>query len=376
MKPAPASEAFPVATSGEIAVVNHRSARRRAWARFWQSPDLPGLAEAVVEQEDVAARFLGDVTALDRLGELTRRLETVENPPAHAPLVLAQIASMEHRFVDANNHLATAKAAGAPRAAIHRLELAIDQACGRNLDTVLEFRRRAAEESGRLEDLVPLGALLADLGEIAAADDAYLQGLRRYGDVSPFAPAWVCFQLGVLWGEVAQEADAERAALWYRQALSYLPCYVKARIHLAEILTEEGRLAEAEALLVTMIDIGDPEVRWRLSEVCSETGSQHEAERHLERARTLYDELLGKYLLAFADHGAEFYLAVGNDPARALDLALLNLDNRPTLRAFELAFEAANVAGDRVGASEIFEASKKRWGATKAFANSSRLEHS
>jgi hypothetical protein len=371
MKPAPVSEGFPVATSGEIAVLNHRSARRRAWARFWQAPELPGVAEVAVEQEDVAQQFLGDVFALDRLTEIARRLERADDPPAHIPLVLARIASMQHRFVDADNHLATARAAGAPRAATRRLELAVDQACGRDLDTVLEARRHAADESGRLEDLVPLGALLADLGETEAADRAYLQGLRSYGDVSPFALAWACFQLGMLWGELAAEPDAARAAGWYRQALSYLPCYAKARVHLAEFLTQEGRFAEAEALLVAIVDAGDPEVHWRLAEVCLAAGERRDAERHLERARAGYAELLGKHPFAYADHAAEFYLGGGHEPARALELARLNLDNRPTLRAFEQAFDAANAAGDRVAASAILDAGRMRWGATKGFRSSS-----
>ena len=365
MKPAPASEvSFPLATSGEIAVLNHRSARRRAWARFWQSPELPGRAEAAVEQEDVAARFLGDVTGLDRLRALTGRLETLE--AAHVPLVLAQVSSMEHRFADALGHLSVAKAAGAPRQATGRLELAIDQACGRNLDTVLEARRRAAEESRKLEDLVPLGALLADLGETEEADQIYLRALGSYIDVSPFALAWVCFQLGMLWGETAADPDPERAAFWYRRALGYLPAHAKARIHLAEILAGERSFAEAEALLAAIHDTGDPEVHWRLAEVSAASGDPREAERQLKRAGAIYRELLEKHPLAYADHGAEFYLAGGNDPVRALELARLNLDNRPTPRAFALAIEAANAVGDRVAASEVSAARRKRWGATAA----------
>jgi tetratricopeptide (TPR) repeat protein len=363
MTPATAESPFPAATSGAIAVLNHQSARRRAWARFWQAPEHPGLAEAVVEQEDIAARFLGDVTALDRLRVLADRLETVEAPPAHVPLVLAQIASMEHRFADADGLLDAAVTAGAPLDAVHRLKLAVDQACGRDLDLVLEVRRQSAEATGSLEDLVPLGALLADFGQSDAADGAYLQGLRGYGDVSPFALAWVCFQLGMLWGEVATDTDAERAARWYCQALSYLPAYAKGRIHLAEILTDEGRFDEAEVLLVAIIHTGDPEVHWRLAEACSGKGDEPAAARHMDQADALYAALLEKHPLAYADHGAAFYLAGGNDPHRALELARLNLANRPTLRAFEQALEAANAAGDRAAVSEIRAACRKRWGA-------------
>jgi tetratricopeptide (TPR) repeat protein len=232
------------------------------------------------------------------------------------------------------------------------------------------------EESGKLEDLVPLGALLADLGETEAADDAYHRALGCYSDVSPFALAWVCFQLAVLWGETTADPDPERAALWYRRALGYLPAHAKARIHLAEILAGRRRFAEAEELLAAIRDTGDPEVHWRLAEVCAATGDPREAERELERAGAIYRELLEKHPLAYADHGAEFYLTGGNDPVRALGLARLNLDNRPTPRAFALAIEAANAARDRAAVSEISEAWKNHWGATAAFRNPPLREQS
>ena len=53
---------------------------------------------------------------------------------------------------------------------------------------------------------MPLGALLADLREFDEADRIYQRALREYRDVSPFAVAWVCFQLGVLWGELVPRA--------------------------------------------------------------------------------------------------------------------------------------------------------------------------
>jgi hypothetical protein len=104
-------------------------------------------------------------------------------------------------------------------------------------------------------------------------------------------------------------------------------------------------------------------VHWRLSELFSARGEEPEAERHMDQAHALYAALLEKHALAYADHGAEFYLAGGDDPARALDLARLNLANRPTLRAFEQAFEAANAAGDRAAAAEILAARRERRGA-------------
>ena len=173
---------------------------------------------------------------------------------ARTALMEAQFASATHRFAEARGHLAKAESFGAPAPAVERLSLSIDQACGTRLDSVLEKRRRMAAATGRLEDRVPLGSLLADLGEFAEADLTYQRALREYRDVSPFAVAWVCFQLGALWGEVVPEPDMSRAARWYRKAIDYLPCYVKARVHLAEIHSSSGRFAEAETLLVPVLD--------------------------------------------------------------------------------------------------------------------------
>ena len=61
--------------------------------------------------------------------------------------------------------------------------------------------------SGRLEDLVPLGALLADLERFTEADAVYRQAFDSYDDISPFPLAWVCFQLGMLWGELVPVPD-------------------------------------------------------------------------------------------------------------------------------------------------------------------------
>ena len=96
----------------------------------------------------------------------------------------------------------------------------------------------------------PLGALLADLREFTDADRIYGQALEDYRDVSPFPVAWVCFQLGMLWGELVPEPQTARRRGWYRKAIDCLPSYTKARVHLAEIYSVSGRAGDAEALLV------------------------------------------------------------------------------------------------------------------------------
>jgi tetratricopeptide (TPR) repeat protein len=362
-------------TDGEIARINLESARRRAWNRFFADPLREGVAETVVEQEQLTAQFVGDVQALDRLEALAGQLPRVEPAAARAALIQAQVASMMHRFADARHFLAQADIAGALSADVNRVLLNVDQACGANLGKVLAERREAARKSGRTEDLVALGALLADLREFTDANRIYQQALEGYRDVSPFPVAWVCFQLGVLWGELVPEPQPDQAARWYRTAIDCFPSYTKARVHLAEIYSSIGRASDAEALLVPAIPSSDPEVRWRLADVLASQKRHAEAEVHMQAAQFGFEALLERHLLAFADHGAEFYAGSGNNWRRALDLARVNVANRPTLRAFEQAHDIAVNAGDMEAAFQILAEATMRLGNATAF-RSSRLSKS
>ena len=325
---------LPRATDGEIAAINLESARRRAWVRFAQDPRRPGLAEELIDKERMAAQFLGDLDALDRLEALASQFTRADDSP-RAPLVQAEVASTGHRFADARDHLARAALMGGPCEEIERNLLTFDQACGLKLDAVLAARRRLATATGRIEDLVPLGAVLADLERFAEADAVYRQAFYSYGDVSPFPLAWACFQLGMLWGELVPEPDANLAALWYRRAISYLPGYVKARVHLAEIYTTQEQAGEAEALLAPVLSSRDPEVPWRFADLLILQERFEKAKTQLDVARCRFNDLLNKHLLAFADHAAEFYASSGNDRGRALELARANVANRPTRRAVQ-----------------------------------------
>ena len=195
-------DAIAPTTDGEIAIINLESARRRSWTRFFADPARDGVAEAVVEHEQLTLQFIDDVSALDRIGLLAIQLDQADPASARTRLIQAQVASMAHRFSEARQYLVHAEIGGAPTADVDRLRLNIDQACGSNLTNVLDARHRIANENQGLEDFVALGSLLADLHDFAAADRAYKEALGVYHDVSPFPVAGVCFQLGVLWGEL------------------------------------------------------------------------------------------------------------------------------------------------------------------------------
>ena len=59
-------------TDGEIAIINLESARQRSWAKLFADPTRDGVAETVVEHEQLTLQFVGDVSALDRVETIGR----------------------------------------------------------------------------------------------------------------------------------------------------------------------------------------------------------------------------------------------------------------------------------------------------------------
>jgi FimV-like protein len=357
-------EKLPLATDGELFIHNMESVLDRHWFIYRAHPERPGLLEALVDGESMRAQFFGDYSSLDRICTLANTIIETKPDAASSQLIAAQVNSARHLFKEAQHNLDQAKKLGADDRAISRIQLSIDQALGHNLEEVLASRLQISEDSNAIEDLIPLGALLVDLGRYDEANEVYLNALRSYDDLSPLGLAWACFQLGFLWGEVAEDPDLIKAEYWYSKAVSYLPGYAHATVHLAEIYLENGDYDRARALLNSIINGGDPEARWRMSELLAKEGDIQGSACELEAASAMYEDLLSRHELAFADHAAEFYLGSGNNPDRALKLALLNLRNRGTIRAYELAIEAAEVAEDIALFKNLSSELAQKWGSS------------
>jgi hypothetical protein len=211
----------PSATDGEIAAINLESARRRAWARFAQDARLPGVAEMIVDNERLAAQFLGDLDALDRR-----------------------------------------------------------------------------------------------------------QAFSCYDDVSPFPLARVCFQLGMLWGRAGGGLESRCALVSPRDCVFAGLC--EGACTLGGDLREPGPnqgCGGATGAGAFEPRSGSPVAPCRRAHWARKVRRWR---KQLDAARLGFEELLGRHLLAFADHAAEFYAGSGNNFRRALELAGANVANRPT----------------------------------------------
>ena len=189
-----------------------------------------------------------------------------------------------------------------------------------------------------LADLVLRAGIDAQLGQAAESDRLFTLARSNYRDVFPFTVAWIDFEHSRAL-EIAGERSKARAYL--EEAVKVVPTYTHAVVHLAGMDPPDRALARLDGLPRS----DDPDVLAGKADALRRAGRAEESAAMAARAKARFDEVLARLPLAFADHAASFYLGVGRDPARALELARTNAHNRPTDEAVELWLSAAQAAG-------------------------------
>jgi tetratricopeptide (TPR) repeat protein len=326
-KPVPVPSLRPT-TSGAIAVANldDQIARRG---------DEPGVEELLL----LRARFLADDEALDRaVASTERRFETGRDL-----LRRAQVRSAAHRFAEALADLEEAERTGAEREAVGVLRASILVASGRGSEVISQLETGVARHPGFALRSALAGAYAA-VGRRPEADRLYVAALADLDTTSPFPYAWIEFARGGMWSEPG--GDSIRAEAAFARALTYLPKFVGASVHLAALEAERGDLDSARKRLERVVaSTEEPEALALLGELHRATGDPLRGRQEIALARRRYESLLARYPLAFADHAAEFYLGPGTDPQRAWVLARRNLAARRTDRAVALELRAARASG-------------------------------
>jgi len=297
----------------------------------------------------VRSRFLGDYDALDRASSLSeRRFAT-----SRELLLRARTRSAVHRFADALADLAATERAGANPDEVAPFRASILVAIGRAADAIPLLEQGLVSNPGFASRSALAGAYAA-LGRLADADRLYVEALGDLDTTLPFPYAWIHFARGLMW--VEQGRDQVRGEALYRQALTYVPEFVAANIHLAELEIARGDIQSAMPRLERVVQLSnEPEAAALLGTLYMRTGDTSRGSHEVEIARRRYDWLLARYPLAFADHASEFYLGPGADPKRAWILAQQNLVNRQTERAAALAIKSAEASGHHREARALLE---------------------
>jgi tetratricopeptide (TPR) repeat protein len=306
-----------------------------------------GSEAGVEELLLVRSRFLADYEALDRASALGEgRYAT-----SREFLVRARTRSAVHRFADALADVEAAEHAGAKPDEIAALRASILVAIGRATEVIPQLEANLVRHP-EFASRSALAVAYAAVGRIDDADRLYAEALSSLDTTLPFPYAWIYFARGLMWSE--QRGDQARAELLYAQALKYVPEFVTANIHLAEIKALRGDTESAIELLENVVlSSPEPEARALLGVLHLRTGDSEPGSREIAEARASYELLLSRDPLAFAGHGAEFYLGPGADPERAWVLAQQNLANRQTPRAAALAIKAAEDSGHYADACDL-----------------------
>ncbi|QDE88208.1 hypothetical protein BHS06_04155 [Myxococcus xanthus] len=313
----------------------------------------PGNQDVRVELSQalhMRGRYRGDLDALQRALALLDAATARAPGDARLYALRATQQLFLHRFAQAADDLARARALGASEALLAECQRELDWNQGRYQEAERAIRQAAAERPS-VWTLARLARLEHDLGRDFEAEQAFARAEDLIADPNPVPVAWLNLQRGhhhlVL-------GDHQRAAPFFREAVRRLPGHVAALEHLAETLHLQGHDAEALTLYTQALkDTGDapvPEVLSGMASVLLSQGKKDEAARLVERAARRYEQLLRTHPEAMAWHAAEFFLGVGGNPARAAELLRYNVTLRPSGESWAALAEALLEQGDLGGA--------------------------
>jgi tetratricopeptide (TPR) repeat protein len=333
------------ATDGTIALLNLRGQIDSLEADVRLGHATVEGRVGLIELITLRGLILGHIADYQRADEMAEQLVRDAATDGTAFVSRARTRAVFHRFTDALDDIDRAERLGFDAESTNRDRAAIFQALGR-YDEALAIREEAADRLASFENVAALVGLYSEIGEIDAAERLYAESRRRYRGVSPFPLALLDFQLGLMWMNKGRLDDARTS---FDAARRRVPAYAPAQGHLAEV---EAELGETESALARLSSLAassdDPDYAAQLARILKDAGCA-QARHWSQLAAARYDQLVATHPEAFADHAAEFWLAAGANPDKALRLARMNIEIRKTPRAYDLLARAV-AANEVVGA--------------------------
>ncbi|HEY6461056.1 MAG TPA: hypothetical protein VIY73_12920 [Polyangiaceae bacterium] len=281
------------------------------------------------------AKYEGRFADLEAADTTSAGLVAARDGDPKAHVTRATVLSAVHEFAAAGKELDRAAALKGEKAEIDGERAAILLAVGREDEAAALL---PATDDVPPSYLAMRGGVEARRGHAAESDRLFELARAKYRDVSAFTIAGMDFEHS---RALELAGDRARARAYLSEAVTLMPSYAHAVVHLASLEPPERALALLEPLEKTS---DDPDVLGGEADALRRAGRTADAAAMAARARTRFEAVLARFPRAYADHAASFYLGMGRDPQRALVLAHANVDNRPTDEAVELWLTAAEVA--------------------------------
>lgn len=223
-------------------------------------------------------------------------------------------------------------------------EIVLAEAAG-DTERALAMRAELAERFASAQRLTLWAVSLAHLGRTDEAIALIPKAAAAVRDNPPQLIAWLLFQWGRIYELAGHMATARE---FFAASHARMPGYVEASSHLAQTMIATGDTAGAKRV------VDEALARDRHPELLALAVQLGRTEL-AEAARDAWERYVAALPLAFADHAARFYLGVGKNPARALELARIDHENRNTHDARALVAEAALAAGDAAAACAVVD---------------------
>lgn len=228
----------------------------------------------------------------------------------------------------------------------------------------LAFQRgqyaKAEELLVSLVDRMPAVSALSSLalyrwkaGRFDEAEALYRRALDTYDGEETEPEAWIHLQLGLM---DLDRGRYDEALAHYREGEALISGYWLLEEHIAEILTLQGKTEDAKALYLAIVErTGNPEFMDALAELEQAAGRTAEADAWLSKANAKFEAQLLRFPEAAYGHALEHFLAHGDDPTKALDMARRNHALRPNADAKRLLAAALVAAGNADEAKTVIE---------------------
>ena len=138
--------------------------------------------------------------------------------------------------------------------------------------------------------------------------------------------AWLEIQRGLI---MFQRGRDRQALLHYQRADSAYPGHWFVAEHLAELLAAQERFDEAIPMLREVVARTDkPELKQALGEMYRSAGLEELARPWFKTALEIYQSSVVRGDVHYFHHLADYYSGPGNDPERALEWAMKDLELR------------------------------------------------
>jgi tetratricopeptide (TPR) repeat protein len=228
-------------------------------------------------------------------------------------------------------------------------EITLAEARG-DAEQALVMRADVAKQAANAQNLTLWAAALAQAGLCDEAVEIIPRAAAAVRDNPPQLLAWLLFQ----WGRIYElKGELGTAREFFAAARARMPGHLEATAHLVQTLIGTGDTVAARKLVDEALAEATPpipadagSVKPRPHPELLALAAQLGHAELVETARAEWERYVATLPLAFADHAARFYLGIGKNPTRALELARINLDNRQTREARALLVEAALAASN------------------------------